>query len=321
MNSTKKIIWIAAILILVGAVFCIGAMAAGGFDWNRLGTMSYVTRTHRIDQAFSGIVVESEEYSVRLLPSQDGECKVLCTDSEDGKLFHTVSVLEGTLTIRRQDDRSWHEHVGTSFAKMEIEVYLPQKDYESLTVRTASGRVEVSRELSFADARVETASGSVHFSAEAGKELTVKTASGRIQISNASPEAMSVRSASGSITLEAIHGDSRLNSETASGRITLTNVECREVTVDTESGGIRFTDVLASEKLSARSASGSVHLERCDAEALSIRTTSGSVKGSLLSEKVFLTDTSSGSVSVPRTVSGGVCEITTASGSIKITIE
>lgn len=48
--------------------------------------------------------------------------------------------------------------------------------------------------------------------------------------------------------------------------------------------------------------------------------TSGSVKGTLLSDKIFLTDSGSGSIRVPRSTEGGTCEITTTSGSIRIDI-
>ena len=43
--------------------------------------------------------------------------------------------------------------------------------------------------------------------------------------------------------------------------------------------------------------------------------------GSLLSEKLFLAQTNTGSVKVPKTSAGGHCEIATGTGDIKITIE
>lgn len=57
-----------------------------------------------------------------------------------------------------------------------------------------------------------------------------------------------------------------------------------------------------------------------DAAEIYVRTSTGSVKGTLLSEKVFITETSTGSVSVPKTVTGGKCEIRTSTGDIQIEI-
>ena len=56
------------------------------------------------------------------------------------------------------------------------------------------------------------------------------------------------------------------------------------------------------------------------AAELYVRTTTGDVTGALLSEKVFITGTNTGSVAVPETTTGGVCEIRTNTGSIRIGI-
>ena len=52
-----------------------------------------------------------------------------------------------------------------------------------------------------------------------------------------------------------------------------------------------------------------------------VNTSTGDVNGTLLSEKIFITDTSTGRVSVPKTTSGGKCEITTSTGDINIGIK
>ena len=51
-----------------------------------------------------------------------------------------------------------------------------------------------------------------------------------------------------------------------------------------------------------------------------MKTDTGKVVGSLLSEKVFIAETSTGKVSVPKTTTGGKCEITTSTGDIKIEV-
>lgn len=44
------------------------------------------------------------------------------------------------------------------------------------------------------------------------------------------------------------------------------------------------------------------------------------MKGSLLSDKVFLMQTDTGEVDVPKTVTGGKCEIITDTGDIRIDV-
>lgn len=278
----KKLAWIGCILVLLGVALCVVSAARADFDWEKLSTVPLAAKTYGIDQQVTAIVVESEEGSVRLLPAGDGECRAVCTENENGSLRYDVSVSDGVLSVQARDQRRWYERIGIFIADVGVELYLPQGDYEGLTVRTSSGSVHVTEDFSFDQVQLESSSGSVNFSAGVEGALAVKT---------------------------------------SSGRVSLTNVTCASLNAQTSSGGIRLTDVIALDTLHAQSSSGSVRLTRCDGATLNIRTSSGSVSGTLLSDKVFLTDTSSGSINVPRTVTGGVCEVTTSSGSIKLAYE
>ena len=50
-------------------------------------------------------------------------------------------------------------------------------------------------------------------------------------------------------------------------------------------------------------------------------TCTGDVKGKLLTDKVFITETGTGHVDVPKTVTGGRCEVTTNTGDIELEID
>ena len=58
-----------------------------------------------------------------------------------------------------------------------------------------------------------------------------------------------------------------------------------------------------------------------EARTISIKTDTGDVTGTLLSEKEFITDSDTGNIDVPKTTTGGKCEITTDTGDIKIDIK
>ena len=63
---------------------------------------------------------------------------------------------------------------------------------------------------------------------------------------------------------------------------------------------------------------GDVEFNGCDADEIYVKTNAGNVTGSFLSNKVFIVDTDTGSVDVPKTETGGRCEINTHTGDIKI---
>lgn len=79
--------------------------------------------------------------------------------------------------------------------------------------------------------------------------------------------------------------------------------------------------MIAAEQLSIERSTGHVAFTGCDAGEIHVKTDTGNVAGSLLSEKVFLTESGVGLVDVPKTTSGGVCEIRTDTGNIQITLE
>ena len=100
----------------------------------------------------------------------------------------------------------------------------------------------------------------------------------------------------------------------------LEDVECANLAGSNSSGKIYCTNVIASSDINLDNSSGGIALEACDAANLKLETTSGSIRGTLLSEKIFVADATSGSVDVPETISGGVCEVATTSGSIRLSI-
>jgi DUF4097 and DUF4098 domain-containing protein YvlB len=79
-------------------------------------------------------------------------------------------------------------------------------------------------------------------------------------------------------------------------------------------------NLTAKEKLSIERSTGDVIFEGCDAGEIYVKTDTGDVKGTLLSEKVFLTDTDTGKISVPKTITGGRCEVSTDTGDIELSI-
>ena len=300
MKTTKRIMLAALLLVILGAGMIVTALARGNFDWKEMTTMSFVTKTYEVTDAFSGIAVKDIESCVRLVPSADGRCRVSCPEEEDGSVNYTVSVTDGVLNVQCHDERRWYQHIGIFFDVPEVEIWLPEEEYQQLAVSTVSGRIEVAEGLRFEEVSLESVSGSVHMHAQAEKALKAESKSGRVTIENASPE--------------------QLNAKTSSGRIELAHIRCGGASARSTAGRIELTDVIAEKDLFVKNTSGSVNLDGCDAGGISIETTSGAVKGTLLTDKIFMASSSSGRVEIPRSNLGGDCEITTTSGSIRIEI-
>lgn len=319
MKTSKKIaIKAAGICIAVGILISFGALFAMGFDFTKLNTFHPVTNTYEVDEAFTDLVIEEEACSVRLFPSTDGSCKVVCRQSD--KMTHRVVVEGQTMVIESVSRRKWYDHIGVFWGEMEVAVYLPQAAYGALRVSSVSGDIEVPDCFSFAEAQIDSTSGDVSFSAPVTKDLSIKTVSGDLYVGGITPKSLQAESTSGEITVSSVQLAEDLEASTTSGDIELTGVACQNVTVESTSGEVDLQDTVAGGKVQVETVSGDVELLRCDGAALWLKTSSGEVSGTLLTEKVFVTDTVSGDVDVPRTTSGGTCEITTTSGDIAVSI-
>ncbi len=201
---------------------------------------------------------------------------------EQSNMKHTVTVKDDTLVIELIDTRKWYEHIGINFGTTKITVYIPEAKYGTLSVKASTGDICAE-----------------NLSAET-LEFSVTT--GDINVSN--------------VTCD---GDVKINVTT--GKTKLINTRCKSVISDGSTGDILLNDVVATENFAIERNTGDVKLDGCDAAELSIETDTGNVTGSLLSDKVFIAETDTGSIDVPKTASGGKCKITTDTGNIKIEIK
>lgn len=101
----------------------------------------------------------------------------------------------------------------------------------------------------------------------------------------------------------------------------MTDVRCRSLVSDGTTGDMNLNGVLSAERMHIDRTTGDVEMHGCDAGEMYIKNSTGRVSGSLLTEKVFAANSRTGKISVPSGRTGGICEITTSTGNIIITIE
>lgn len=314
MKTAIKISLITALcLIVAGAAIGFGAYCMVGGNFLKLSVANSKENTYTVDELFSKIRIDAAETDIQFVPSENTDCRVECIESD--RVYHTVSVDNNTLTITRTDERKWYEHIGFFFYEMKITVYLPKDTYEELKLNTASGDISVPKLFCFDRAEINSVSGDIDFSAKVKEQFSAKTVSGDLTTSGLSAPEIRAETISGDINLSNANTKGTISAGTTSGGLTFSAVQCKELTAGTVSGEIEAADVIA-ENITCNSTSGDIELERCDADTLLLSAVSGDIGGSLLSDKIYSTDTTSGSVRVPKVQSGGSCNITTVSGDI-----
>ncbi|MBE6608442.1 MAG: DUF4097 domain-containing protein [Ruminococcaceae bacterium] len=317
-KSAKIWLIIASLLVIVGAVMFAVSLIAYNGDFTKFATAKYQTNMHEISEEFTDISIDTETADIKIFPSDDNKCKVVCYETE--KESHSVEVENGTLKIRYVDTRAWYEYIGINISSSRITVYLPEKEYSSLKIKGSTGNVYIPADFSFDSIDIKASTGDVHIEAASSESIKIKADTGDINLISINTSSLDLGVSTGKISVTDINCGGDIKIEISTGKVSLRNISCKNLISSGDTGKITLKNVTASEKFSITRSTGDVTFDACDASEILVSTSTGDVRGTLLSGKVFVTDTSTGKTDVPKSTSGGICEITTSTGDIEISI-
>ena len=258
----------------------------------------YETNIHEINEEVNSISIKTATTHIEFVPSNDGICKVVCY--EKAKERHSIEVQNGTLTINVLNDKEWYDYIGVNIDSPKITIYLPAAEYSSLVIEGSTGDIEISKDFVFKNIDVSLSTGDVKCYASAEETIKIVTNTGNIYMESISATSLDLM--------------------VSTGRVTVSDIACKNLISTGSTGDISLKNVISTEKISIERETGDVTLEASDAVEIFITTDTGDVKGSLLTDKVFITKTDTGRIDVPNSITGGRCEITTDTGNIKISI-
>ena len=318
-KATKICLIAAACLVLIGgAAFCI-AMTANHWDFSLLSNDKLETTTFDITDDFRNISVKSDTEDIEFRLSDDGTCTVVCRERESET--HTASVQNGTLLVERIDTENWFGHISLfSFESPTITVYLPQTDYEALFIEEDTGDITVPKSFQFGSVDIELSTGEVDFRASSPGLIRIQSSTGDIRAEGLSAGELDLTASTGHVDVLSVTCAGDVGVSVSTGKTNLTNVSCGSISSAGSTGDITLKNVTAEGLISIERSTGDVSFEQCDAGELTVETDTGEVTGTLLSDKVFITHSETGSIDVPETTTGGKCRITTETGDIEIRI-
>lgn len=218
-------------------------------------------------------------------------------------------VEEQTLVIRLEQKSAWYDRIGLFLGTPKITVYLPDAQYRAPTVTGSTGNVELPQPLAFEHAEISLTTATPIFPHPSPARPRSGPAPGNIRAADTAVGALDLSTTTGAVRVADVTCRDDLTVQVTTGDAELCGVSCRNLVSGGSVGNLRLERVIAAEQLSIERSTGHVAFTGCDAGELHVKTDTGNVAGSLLSEKVFLTDSGVGRVDVPKTASGGVCEI------------
>ena len=314
-------IWllIAAGLVVVGALLFAGVMFRYNWDFTKLSTAKFDTNTYEVKETFNKIRIDVDTTEIEFVLSDDEECRINCVELE--KVKHSAAVRNGTLVINVIDTRKWYDHIGIFLGSPKMTVYLPEETYTSLSIDTDTGDIRIPETFTFEKLEIDGDTSDVDCLACVSKDIDISLSTGHIKMDNISVGGMDLSTSTGSIQLTEVKSEGNIEIETDTGSVKLTDVTCTDLSAEGDTGTITLKNVVAAGKFLLENHTGDVRFENSDASQISVKTSTGDVTGSLSTDKVFITETSTGRINVPKTTTGGTCEIKTSTGDVEIIIK
>jgi DUF4097 and DUF4098 domain-containing protein YvlB len=239
MSKATKI-WLAAAagLILSGIITFAVAIIALEFDFSKLSTEKYVTKTYSPEGTFEEIIVDTNLSDIDFLLSPDGKCKVVSMEEEN--VSHTVEVKDGRLTIKAVDNRKWYDYIGISWENPYLTVYLPETEYKALFVETDVGKVKVSDGFYF-------------------ETIDLSGNTGDFELTNVTCNSFKADTDTGDISLKNVIAKGNITIETDTGDIEFDRCDALSIKTETDTGDVKGT-LLSEKKFTAYSSTGDVRV-------------------------------------------------------------
>lgn len=210
-KTTKTLLIASLVLIVVGGGLLIAGALSGGWEQLKNTDLTsgkeYQEKTIDYDEAFNKIEIDAQSYPVKILKSNDARAHLRIRTDEnhnlkfgtDGDTFKITEKYEAKKNINI-DLGIWDEFFGIDNEKI-ICLYLPEKEYESITLNADAGDVEIDG-LKIKNLTAELKAGSFdlkNISIESGE---IKCKAGEVEIDGSILNNSNIYASVGSIDIE-----------------------------------------------------------------------------------------------------------------------
>ena len=292
------------------------------------------TKTYEISEIYDTLNINVKDYDVNIYFSQ--EDKVV--SMENKRVFISTEISEGTMNIKQNDTRKFYERI-INFSSNKLNLYLSKSSLKNLNIECSTGDLTINEGFDFDKISINSRTGNIVVKSDSknlilknttgnikiNKELnfediTINNSTGDIEVSSNSDTLM-ITNTTGNIKILDANIDGLTKIQTKTGDISLKNVTSKSLEIELSTGDTVLENVNINGDFVMKGQTGDVKLISFDAANIDISITTGDIKGTIVSEKIFITNSKTGNVSVPETVTGGICKLKTTTGNIRITYE
>lgn len=224
--------------------------------------------------------------------------KNIITYDENKKIYFEIKEIEGVLSIKQIDKRSFFEKL-FNYKKISINLFLSNIKYNFLNIDGKTGNIKIDEGFTFENVKINNSTGNIKFISDVNSNLEIENKTGNIIINNTN-----------------VKGNIDIYSKT--GDIKLKDVTGNKIDIEISSGKTKLQNTLFLNDINITGKTGDVILDKIDALNIYITISTGNVEGTILTDKIYNVHSSTGYINVPDTTTGGICKIKTSTGNISI---
>ena len=216
----KKLVVGLLVLLLIGVIgSVISINAAGGFSFN---TVELHEKQIIDNQEIRNLDIHFSSADVQVLPTNEDNIIIEVNGevTERQKDEFQLDIEENGENLEVKFKRSNHFfQIGFSIVDTTIKVYLPEKIYDSVQVRTSSGDIDT-RGVNARQIDLLVSSGRITAEDQKAEHSLLKTSSGKIVATNVIGN-MTARTSSGDITIRNDEATGNITANASSGDVTV----------------------------------------------------------------------------------------------------
>ncbi len=257
--TKKTTAWliIAISLILVGAIIFVGVMSLFGWNFRKLSTVEYVTKSYEISEGFNNIFIDTNTADVEFLPSENEKTVVECHELK--KMYHSVKVADDTLKIELESKKqNWF--IGINFDTPKITVYMPKREYNQLMLSCTTGDVKIPKDFKFGSMDIKVTTGDINSYAIANESVKIKATTGDIKLKDITARVMEVKTTTGDITLDKCDAN-ELYLKATTGDITGSLLSDKVFVVNATTGDIDVPQTTTGGKCEIKVTTGDIKIK------------------------------------------------------------
>lgn len=289
--------------------FCFGLSLVGFTSCKQASTM----REDIVADSFKNITIDTKTADIHFVSATDGVCKVITPERKG--LQYTVKVQDGVLTVKLEDTRKWYQYLFFNFEMPDVTVYLPDADYQNLTIDASTGDIEITRDLRFENVAIDISTGDVDCEALVAGNMTIETSTGDIEIENAQAKDILLRVTTGDVECKNVTCVN-FTSEGGVGTFTADNVEALETFYVKRTTGEVAMSKIAAGTLTIDKTTGKINISTAVCGDVQLTVTTGSMQITDMTCANFTSEGDTGSLTMDNVVASGKFTIDRTTGDI-----